>query len=80
MGAHWGSFGLFQTTGEIERFDLATRLQEHQDELFWGGKDGGWFATNGDDPSILLRVKEDYDVMESSTGSIAVDNLMTLCN
>ena len=33
---------------------------------------------NGDDPSILLRIKEDYDGPESSTGSIAVDNLMTL--
>ena len=69
---------LFQTIGEIEWFDWATRLQERQDELFWDGKDGGWFATTGDDPSILLRVKEDYDGAEPSAGSIAVDNLMTL--
>ncbi len=74
----WGALELFQTTGEIEWFDWATRLQERQDELFWDDKDGGWFATTGGDPSILLRVKEDYDGAEPSAGSVAVDNLMTL--
>ena len=46
--------------------------------MFWDDKDGGWFATTGGDPSILLRVKEDYDGAEPSAGSVAVDNLMTL--
>ena len=39
---------------------------------------GGWYSTTGDDPSVLLRVKDDYDGAEPSAGSVSVLNLLTL--
>lgn len=36
------------------------------------GDAGGYFATAGQDPSILLRMKEEYDGAEPSASSIAV--------
>ena len=39
---------------------------------------GGYFSTAGDDPSILLRMKEDYDGAEPAASSISVSNLARL--
>ena len=55
-------------------------LQEQQDELFWDRADGGWFSTTGTDPTVLLRLKEDYDGAEPSAGSLATHNLLTLAH
>jgi len=51
-----------------------------QDEKFWDGGDGGWFSTTGDDPSVLLRLKEDYDGAEPSASAVSVLNLLTLAH
>jgi len=53
-------------------------LQAAQDERFWDDSDGGWFSTTGADPTVLLRLKEDYDGAEPAAGSISVLNLLTL--
>ena len=53
-------------------------LQHRQDELFWDEADGGWFSTTGTDPSVLLRMKEDYDGAEPTASSVSVLNLLTL--
>ena len=73
-----GLLELFQTGGDPAWFDWAVELQARQDALFWDPEGGGWFATTGDDPSVLLRVKEEYDGAEPAAGSVAVDNLLTL--
>ena len=39
---------------------------------------GGYFSTTGEDPSILLRMKEDYDGAEPAPSSIAAANLVRL--
>jgi len=39
---------------------------------------GGYFNTPGEDPSVLLRVKEDYDGAEPSGNSVAAINLVRL--
>lgn len=39
---------------------------------------GGYFSTSGNDPSILLRLKEEYDSAEPTASSIAVSNLVRL--
>ena len=39
---------------------------------------GGYFATAGKDPSILLRMKEDYDGAEPAASSYALSNLLRL--
>lgn len=39
---------------------------------------GGYFSAAGDDPSILMRAKEDYDGAEPAASSIAASNLFKL--
>ena len=74
----FGVLELFQSSGDPEWLDWAVQLQASLDEHFWDAGDGGWFSTTGDDPTVLLRLKEDYDGAEPSAGAIAVLNLMTL--
>jgi len=73
----WGLLELFQVDGEAFWLDWAWKLQVRQDELFWDACDGGWFSTTGLDASVLLRIKEDYDGAELSSGSVSVLNLQT---
>ena len=53
-------------------------LQKRQDEQFWDAENGGWFNTTGADPSVILRMKEDYDGAEPAPSSISVLNLLML--
>jgi uncharacterized protein YyaL (SSP411 family) len=53
-------------------------LQRRQDELFWDDTEGGWFSTTGTDPTVLVRMKEDYDGAEPTASSISVLNLLFL--
>ena len=74
----WGLLELFQAGGDVRWLDWAIEVTARQDELFWDEREGGWFATTGDDPSVLLRMKEDYDGAEPSASAVAVDNALTL--
>jgi uncharacterized protein YyaL (SSP411 family) len=74
----FGLLELFQATGAPEWLDWATTLQRSQDAQFWDERDAGWFSTTGSDPSVLLRLKEDYDGAEPAAGSVSVLNLLTL--
>ena len=74
----WGLLELFQADGDPRWLRWALDLQARQDELFWDVQGGGWFSTTGADPSVLLRLKEDYDGAEPSAGSVAAQNLLTL--
>jgi len=58
--------------------EWAIALQRQQDELFWDETSGGWFSTTGRDPSVLLRMKEDYDGAEPTASSVSVLNLLVL--
>jgi hypothetical protein len=69
---------LFQADGDPQWLEWALALQERQDALFWDPVDGGWFSTTGRDPSVLLRLKEDYDGAEPAASSVSVLNLLTL--
>ena len=53
-------------------------MQRSADELFWDESSGGWFGTTGQDPTVLLRMKEDYDGAEPSASSVSVLNLIVL--
>ena len=57
---------------------LAMDLTEIQNRLFWDADNGGFFTTSGEDPSILVRMKNDYDGAEPSPNSVAVLNLLRL--
>lgn len=74
----WGLLELFQAGSDPRWLDWARQLQVIQNTLFWDDEDGGWFSTTGDDPTVLLRLKEDYDGAEPSAGSVAAGNLLTL--
>jgi hypothetical protein len=74
----WGLTELFQTTGDARWLEWAQELTSIQTSLFFDERDGGWFSTTGDDPSVLLRLKEDYDGAEPAAASVTVRNLIAL--
>jgi uncharacterized protein YyaL (SSP411 family) len=74
----WGYLELFQMNGEARWLERAIELTAIQTDLFLDTADGGWFSTTGEDPTVLLRMKEDYDGAEPSAASVAVQNLLTL--
>ena len=76
----WGLLELFQADGDPAWLAWARELQSQQDARFWDAEGGGWFSTTGRDPSVLLRLKEDYDGAEPSAGSVSVLNLLTLAH
>jgi uncharacterized protein YyaL (SSP411 family) len=73
-----GLLELFQADADPVWLEWAIALQRKQDELFWDASEGGWFSTTGQDPTVLLRMKEDYDGAEPTASSVSVLNLMTL--
>ena len=76
----WGLLELFQADGDASWLAWARELQAQQDARFWDEQGGGWFSTTGRDPSVLLRLKEDYDGAEPSASSVSVVNLLTLAH
>jgi uncharacterized protein YyaL (SSP411 family) len=76
----FGLLELFQAGGDPSWLEWAVTLQRRQDALFWDDKDGGWFSTTGTDPTVLLRLKEDYDGAEPSATSVSVLNTIMLAH
>jgi hypothetical protein len=76
----WGLLELLQTTGDAQWLEWAITLQRRQDELFWDEADGAWFSTTGNDRTVLLRMKEDYDGAEPAASSVSVLNVLTLAH
>jgi uncharacterized protein YyaL (SSP411 family) len=74
----WGALELFQATGDGTWLEWAADVTEAQTRLFYDERDGGWFSTTGEDASVLLRLKEDYDGAEPSASSVTVRNLIQL--
>jgi uncharacterized protein YyaL (SSP411 family) len=73
-----GLIDLHEASVDILWLKWALQLQEKQDQLFWDEENGGYFMTTGHDPSVLLRMKENYDGAEPSPNSVAVLNLLRL--
>ncbi|KAL4202665.1 hypothetical protein AMTRI_Chr02g222250 [Amborella trichopoda] len=69
---------MYEFGGRTEWLSWAIELQATQDELFLDKEGGAYFNTPGEDPSILLRVKEDYDGAEPSGNSVSAINLIRL--
>jgi uncharacterized protein YyaL (SSP411 family) len=76
----YGLIELFQATADPEWLDWALQLTDLQTERFRDPADGGWFSTTGEDPTVLLRLKEDYDGAEPAAASVTVRNLLTLAH
>lgn len=73
-----GLLDLYESSLEGRWLLLAMDLTEIQNRLFWDADNGGFFATSGEDPSILVRMKDDYDGAEPAANSVAVLNLLRL--
>jgi uncharacterized protein YyaL (SSP411 family) len=69
---------LYEVGFEWRDFEMAVRLAEKQSELFEDSEHGAFFSTAAGDPSLIIRMKEDYDGAEPSGNSIAVLNLLRL--
>ncbi len=73
-----GLIDLYEATFAVEWLRWADALQQTMDRLFWDADGGAYFSSRGDDPSILLRLKEDYDGAEPAPSSVAAMNLLRL--
>ena len=73
-----GLLDLYEANGNIAWLQWALELQHTLDELFWDASHGGYYSTSGDDPSILLRAREEYDGAEPSPNSVAALNALRL--
>ncbi|MCL5006209.1 MAG: thioredoxin domain-containing protein [Acidobacteria bacterium] len=69
---------LYEASFKVPYLTWAARLQEHQDQLFWDGENGGYFSTPAADSSILIRMRDAYDGAEPSANSVAAMNLLRL--
>jgi len=74
----FGLLELFQADGDPAWLTWSLELQRVLDGRFGDPDRGGWFSTTGEDASVLLRLKEDYDGAEPAAGSVSVLNLLVL--
>ncbi|MBM3783592.1 MAG: thioredoxin domain-containing protein [Acidobacteria bacterium] len=61
---------LYETEFVDDDLQAATAIAEKMIEFF-ADPNGGFYSTTGDDPSLVLRLKEDYDGAEPSGNSMA---------
>ncbi|HUJ42814.1 MAG TPA: thioredoxin domain-containing protein [Opitutaceae bacterium] len=73
-----GLLDLYEASFEVGWLQWAERLQAKMDELFWDARTSGYFNSRAGDPSIIARLKEDYDGAEPAPVSVAVGNLLRL--
>jgi len=69
---------LYETTFEIRYLKEADRLVRRANDRFWDEDGGGYFMTTGDDPTVLIRSKGDYDGAEPAGNSVMALNLLRL--
>jgi hypothetical protein len=68
----------YETSFELRDLELAIRLTEKMVALFEDSEHGAFYSTAAGDPTLVMRIKEDYDGAEPSGNSIAVQNLLRL--
>jgi len=69
---------LYEAQFDLRHLKAAIRLTGKQRELFEDTAGGGFFSSAADDPTLVMRLKEDYDGAEPSGNSIALRNLLRL--
>lgn len=73
-----GLLDLYEASFEPKYFATAIRLTETMMQRFEDKEHGGFFSSDAEDKSIIVRMKEDHDGAEPSPNSIAVLNLLRL--
>ena len=73
-----GLLDLYEADFDVAWLQWAVTLQAKMDALFWDKEHGGYFSATDKDPTILIRMKEDYDGAEPSPNSVGAMNLLRL--
>jgi uncharacterized protein YyaL (SSP411 family) len=73
-----GLVDLYETDFDPQWLVTATKLADTMLAQFYDAKDGGFYQTDGHDPSVIVRSKEDYDGAEPSGNSMAALLLLRL--
>jgi uncharacterized protein YyaL (SSP411 family) len=73
-----GLLDLYEAGFEVRWLQWAERLQARMDALFWDAERGGYFNSRAGDPTVIVRLKEDYDGAEPAANSVAAMNLIRL--
>lgn len=73
-----GLIDLFEATGIAAWLERAIGLTKTAVSLFWDSQRSGFCDTSGQDPSILVRTREQYDGAEPAGNSTAAMNLLRL--
>lgn len=73
-----GLVDLYETDFDPVWLARATALAEEMLRLFYDPVDGGFFMNSGQDASVILRTKEEYDGAEPSGNSVATLALLRL--
>lgn len=71
---------LYEASADVLWLGWAVELQDRMDSLFLDDENGGYYTSSGQDPAILLRMKEDYDGAEPSPNSVGALNLLRLAS
>lgn len=69
---------LWEAGFDIKYLETAIKLTEKMINDFYDKNEGAFYDTSGNDKSILVRTKEDYDSAEPTGNSIAVLSLLRL--
>jgi len=73
-----GLLDLYEACFEEKYLEAAAGLAELMISCFYDKEHGAFFDTTGNDKSILLRTKEEYDSAEPTGNSVAVLDLLRL--
>ncbi len=73
-----GLVDLYGATFDPRWLERAVAVTEAEVERFWDPQEGGFFGNPAGDPSIKLRMKDDFDGAEIAGNSIAAYNLQQL--
>ena len=69
---------LYETDFDAAHIEMAIALTRKMCDLFEDREHGGFFSTAEGDPSLVLRMKDDYDGAEPAGNSVALLNLLRL--
>ena len=64
-------FDIYGSTGEAVWWERCLKMMKVLEEKFWDAKDGGYFNSDGSDPYMPARMKEEYDGVRPCPNSMA---------
>jgi uncharacterized protein YyaL (SSP411 family) len=73
-----GLLDLYEASYEQRYLQMANEVTASMIKIFYDNEKGGFFDISGNDKSLLINSKEDYDGPEPAGNSIAILNLLRL--